>query len=72
MEEEIEAFVAVEVITEYCGNHQYRIAIVVDGKVEEILPATLPTVAKVRNRAGERWAEMADRVDANEIPMYGI
>lgn len=72
MEMEVEQFMEVKVVTEYCGNHEYRIAVVVDGAVEEVFPATLPTVAKVRNRTCERWSEVADRVEANEIPMYGI
>lgn len=62
----------VSVHTEYCGQHCYRVSVRVDGRIEEDFPATVLTVAKLRNRACERWAEVADAVEANEIPRYGI
>lgn len=67
-----EQFITVKVVTEYAGSHCYRISVVVDGRVEETIPATVLTVSKIRNRACERWAEVADAVEANEIPRYGI
>lgn len=65
---EVEGFVRVELIVEYAGLNEYRIQVLVDGRVEEILPAYDYNVARVRNQACARWSECADEVKAGEIP----
>jgi hypothetical protein len=58
----------VEIVTEYCGQTDYRICVIVDGRCVEILPATVGTVARARNRLCQEWSETADHVEAGAIP----
>lgn len=49
-------------------SHTYRVAVFVDGVFRYSLHATMGTVVKVRNGEAERLSEIADEVEAGEIP----
>ena len=57
-----------EIVTEYCGENEYRVVVMVDGAVVEILPAMTWTVTRVRTRLCHKWSRVADHVEATEIP----
>ena len=47
----------------------YRISVLKDGLLVRSFPATPMTVINLRNKEAERWAELADTVTADPIPL---
>lgn len=65
---EVEEFVRAKIVIEYCGRNEYRVAAIVDGRVEEVFAAYDYNVQKIRDKAYTRWISAADEIEATEIP----